>query len=172
MASSITNELINAAFRSVLGKSVPYADAPDYPPGRKASDRFGLDEHEEDTVEQRDLKRKIRVKSSIPRRKEGGFLCVKIPVHGVPERCTFEREDKLVHVLAPFFVAAHGTRGGVERFALSEFATPGTMDDIAFDSVQIYLDATGLLDRLPLNRRACALARMCGFESAKFHGDV
>jgi len=59
-------------------------------------------------------------------------------------------------------------RGGAEAFRL---AAP--TDGNGKEAVHIYLDDCAALKQLPLNRRATALARTCGFpKDCEFHGDV
>mmetsp|Transcript_20123 Transcript_20123/g.50151 ORF Transcript_20123/g.50151 Transcript_20123/m.50151 type:complete len:378 (-) Transcript_20123:37-1170(-) len=57
--------------------------------------------------------------------------------------------------------------GATETFALVRpSATNG------HHGVYMYLDEVGLLKKLPVNSRAMALARACGFDSVSFYGDM
>ena len=58
-------------------------------------------------------------------------------------------------------------QGSVETFCLSQ---PYLETDC--NGVYIYLDEAGQLKGLPFNRRASALAQLCGFENVPFAGDV
>eukprot|EP00934_Nitzschia_sp_Nitz4_P004854 Nitzschia sp. Nitz4//scaffold351_size16537//459//7245//NITZ4_008851-RA/size16537-augustus-gene-0.0-mRNA-1//1//CDS//3329548881//4844//frame0 len=63
---------------------------------------------------------------------------------------------------------AVAAQGSVETFPLVHPA-----DTNNFQGVYIYLDEVGLLKKLPLNRRASAIAEACGYSPApQFFGDV
>jgi hypothetical protein len=75
-----------------------------------------------------------------------------------------------------------GSPGTVSQDALKAVAEQGQVESFClvqpmpsnkFTSVNIYLDEVGLLKRLPLNKRAGAMALKAGFNPApKFYGDV
>mmetsp|Transcript_11633 Transcript_11633/g.26901 ORF Transcript_11633/g.26901 Transcript_11633/m.26901 type:complete len:379 (-) Transcript_11633:189-1325(-) len=57
--------------------------------------------------------------------------------------------------------------GSVETFALARPAEANK-----YQGVYIYLDEVGVLKQLPPNPRGNALARSCGHQEAKFHGEL